>query len=55
MGDVSRADAVAGIAETALGRFGTVDIVVNNAAIRPHKPFLEVSEAEWRFIADKLL
>ncbi len=48
MGDVSRSDEVAAIAEAALARFGTVDIVVNNAAIRPHKPFLENSDDDWR-------
>ena len=26
---------------------GTLDIVVNNAAIRPHKPFLEMDEGFW--------
>ena len=42
MGDVSQSEAVTRMAEAALARFGTVDILVNNAARRPHKPFLEM-------------
>lgn len=47
MGDVSRSDIVASMAKTALNRFGAVDILVNNAARRPHKPFLEMSDEDW--------
>jgi 3-oxoacyl-[acyl-carrier protein] reductase len=52
MGDVSKAATVAAIAEQALGRFGAVDILVNNAAIRPHKPFLEMSDEDWQKVID---
>ncbi|MEQ8356856.1 MAG: SDR family oxidoreductase [Kiloniellaceae bacterium] len=52
MGDVSKSATVAAIAEAALGRFGAVDIVVNNAAIRPHKPFLEMSDEDWQKVID---
>ncbi len=52
MGDVGRADAVAAIAAEALGRFGTVHIVVNNAAIRPQKPFLETTDEDWHRVLD---
>jgi 3-oxoacyl-[acyl-carrier protein] reductase len=31
-----------------LERWGRVDILVNNASIRPHKPFLETTTREWR-------
>jgi len=48
MGDVGRLEDCARIAAEAISRFGTVDVLVNNAAIRPVKPFLETSEAEWR-------
>ena len=47
MGDVGRSDVVATIAEDAARRFGAVDVLVNNAAIRPHKPFLEMSDEDW--------
>ena len=32
----------------ALDEFGRVDIVVNNAAIHPHKSFVEMSYEDWR-------
>jgi 3-oxoacyl-[acyl-carrier protein] reductase len=47
MGDVSQSAAVTQMAKAALDQFGTVDILVNNAARRPHKPFLEMSDADW--------
>lgn len=55
MGDVGRAQDVEAIAARALGEFGAVDIVVNNAARRPHKPFLEMSEADWHGVLDVAL
>lgn len=47
MGDVGDPAAIAEIAEQAIGRFGAVEILVNNAAIRPHKPFLDMSDDDW--------
>ena len=32
----------------ALSEFGHIDVVVNNAATRPHKPFFEMSYEDWR-------
>jgi len=52
MGDVGRPDAVSEIAKSALSRFGTVDILINNAARRPHKPFLEMSDEDWHNVVD---
>ena len=52
LGDVGRSAAVAEIAKAALDRFGTVDIVVNNAAIRPQKPFLEMADEDWHRVLD---
>ncbi len=51
MGDVSDAGAVAEIAKAAACH-GGVDILVNNAAYRPHKPFLELTDAEWQRVID---
>jgi 3-oxoacyl-[acyl-carrier protein] reductase len=48
MGDVGGADGCARIAAEAIARFGGVDVLVNNAALRPQKPFLEMSEEDWR-------
>ena len=48
MGDVGQAPDCQRIAEAAIKQFGAVDVLLNNAALRPNKPFLEMSEAEWR-------
>ncbi|MEM1430399.1 MAG: SDR family oxidoreductase [Pseudomonadota bacterium] len=55
MGDIGRAEDVARVAAAALDRFGTVDILVNNAARRPHKPFLEMTEEDWHAVVDVAL
>lgn len=49
MGDIGRREQALGIAEAALAKFGTVDILVNNAAIRVDGKFLEISEEDWRY------
>ncbi len=48
MGDVGSRAECARIAAEALAAFGTVDVLVNNAALRPAKPFLELTETDWR-------
>lgn len=48
MGDVGRPEDCARIAQDAIARFGAVDVLVNNAALRPAKPFLDMTEEEWR-------
>ena len=50
MGDVGKATECKRIADEAIKAFGAVDALLNNAALRPNKPFLEMSEAEWRRI-----
>ncbi len=52
MGDVGKAAEARGLAEAALARFGTIDILVNNAAIRPHQGFLEITDADWHRVID---
>jgi 3-oxoacyl-[acyl-carrier protein] reductase len=49
MGDVGRREDCMAIAGTALKACGTIDILINNAAIREHGGFLEMSEAAWRY------
>ena len=46
--DISSADEVDRVVSTAIAEFGRLDILVNNAAISPVTPFLEVSIEEWR-------
>lgn len=48
MGDVGRRAECGRIAAEAIAQFGSVDVLVNNAALRPLKPFLENTEEDWR-------
>jgi 3-oxoacyl-[acyl-carrier protein] reductase len=50
MGDVGKPEDCKRIADEAIRKFGAVDALLNNAALRPNKPFLEMSEDEWRRI-----
>lgn len=52
MGDAGSSKDVAHIADAALRHFGRIDIVVNNAAIRPAKPFLEMTDDDWHRVLD---
>ena len=52
MGDVGTSKGCAQAAGTGISRFGAIDVLVHNAAIRPSSPFLEIDEAEWRRVLD---
>jgi 3-oxoacyl-[acyl-carrier protein] reductase len=39
----------------ALAELGRIDILVNNAAIRPHKPFQEVTLEDWKAVQGVVL
>src|SRR6516225_1242123 len=43
------------LAARALSEFGRVDILINNAAIRPHKPFTEVTVQDWEHVRGVVL
>ncbi len=45
--DVSQDTQVAAIMDRALSEFGSLDVLVNNAAIFPKRPFLEVEADFW--------
>ena len=49
MGDIGRREDCDRMAREALAKFGTVDILVNNAAIRENGAFLEMSDEAWRY------
>jgi 3-oxoacyl-[acyl-carrier protein] reductase len=48
MGDVGDAKECARIAAEAIAAFGGVDVLVNNAALRPAKAFLDLTPEDWR-------
>jgi gluconate 5-dehydrogenase len=50
--DITDADAVERAFTDAEKLYGQVDIVVNNAAIIVRKPFLELSQADWKQVID---
>jgi 3-oxoacyl-[acyl-carrier protein] reductase len=52
MGDVGSPEECKRIAAEATEAFGAVDVLVNNAALRPGKPFLEMTDAEWQRVID---
>jgi len=53
--DVAKRDQVEGLAAKALSEFGRVDILINNAAIRPHKPFTELTVEDWEHVRGVVL
>ncbi|HEV7266271.1 MAG TPA: SDR family oxidoreductase [Falsiroseomonas sp.] len=48
MGDVGSPEGCRRIADAAIAEFGAVDVLVNNAALRPSKPFLGSTLEDWR-------
>jgi 3-oxoacyl-[acyl-carrier protein] reductase len=55
LADVAKKDEVDRMMARAMSEFGRVDILVNNAAIRPHKPFTEVTMADWEHVRGVVL
>jgi 3-oxoacyl-[acyl-carrier protein] reductase len=55
LADVGKRSEVEALAAKALSEFGRVDILINNAAIRPHKPFIETTDADWEAIRSVVL
>lgn len=53
--DVADKDQVEAMASRALSEFGRVDILINNAAIRPHKPFTELTQQDWEGVRSVVL
>ncbi len=55
LADVSNKEQVDSMVKRALDEFGRIDILLNNAAIRPHKPFLELTVADWEYVRGVVL
>src|SRR5579863_10356041 len=53
--DMAHKDQVEAMAAQALAEFGRVDILINNAAIRPHKPFMELTQEDWEAVRGVVL
>ena len=45
--DVSDSASVSKMVKEGIQAMGKIDILVNNVAVRPHKPILEVTDEEW--------
>jgi 3-oxoacyl-[acyl-carrier protein] reductase len=55
LADVARKDQVDTMVARALSEFGRIDILINNAAIRPHKPFTELTVQDWENVRGVVL
>ena len=53
--DVSERQQVTSMFAAAAEQFGGVDILVSNAAIRPRKPFTELTYADWELVRGVVL
>ena len=53
--DVADADAVASMVKDAASRFGRIDILVNNAAVRAEQALETMTLAEWRAVTAVIL
>lgn len=53
--DVTDPDAVARMVAETVARFGRIDMLVNNAAVRSETPFGQTTLAEWRHIISTVL
>ena len=55
LADVAKKDQVDRMVARALSEFGKIDILINNAAIRPHKPFTELTVQDWEAVRGVVL
>ena len=55
LADVGNKDQIDQMMAKALGEFGRIDILINNAAIRPHKPFTELTVQDWERVRGVVL
>jgi 3-oxoacyl-[acyl-carrier protein] reductase len=53
--DVGDREQIDRMMSQALDHFGQIDILISNAAIRPHKPFNDVTQDEWERVRSVVL
>ena len=53
--DVAKRTEVERMISRTMSEFGRVDILINNAAIRPHKPFTELTVEDWEEVRGVVL
>lgn len=53
--DIAKASDVEMLAARTLSEFGRVDILINNAAVRPHKPFTTLTTQDWEAVRGVVL
>jgi len=55
LADVANKEQVDSMISRARSEFGRIDILINNAAIRPHKPFTELTLQDWETVRGVVL
>ena len=55
LADVASKEQVDSMMARAMAEFGRIDILINNAAIRPHKPFTELTLQDWETVRGVVL
>ena len=55
LADIAKKTDIDAMVARALSEFGRIDILINNAAIRPHKPFTEFSVSDWEHVRGVVL
>jgi 3-oxoacyl-[acyl-carrier protein] reductase len=55
LADVTDAAAVQGMVDAVMSRFGRIDILINNAAVRREVSFADLDHAAWREVLDVCL
>ena len=52
LGDLGKPDDIADIADGVRDELGPIDVLVNNAAIRPQAPFEDITLEQWQHVQD---
>jgi len=53
--DVTHPDGVSAMVEATVGKFGRLDMLVNNAAVRAETPFADIRYEDWRRVISVVL